>query len=134
MNTNFHGAFWLVAALCFGGWGGALAQASPILSIDAAGTTATSESIPFGTAAMSVDVHLNTGGNAVSGLQYYLQSSGPAVVHYGATPLTITGYDKPFVVSDEFLTPTPGAGRHERIERHDGVLQKQRGRLRGLCQ
>jgi hypothetical protein len=86
---------------------GAASFGAPWLGLVKSGTTSTtSDSIVVGTASYSLDLRVNTDGNPVSGLQYYITAFG-GTVNYGGTPLT--ALNNPFVSGDIFSSPAAGA-------------------------
>jgi hypothetical protein len=83
-----------------------LARAAPTLALVKTGTAATaSDSIVMGTLEYTLDVKLDTGGDPVSGLQFYLTNSDPSL-RFGLSP--IAALDNPFTQADIFGAPGSG--------------------------
>lgn len=73
-------------------------MASPSLSLVKQGSAATADTITAGTATYRLDLGVNTDGNAVSGLQFYLQTTPANALSYSATPLSLS--NSPFKYYD----------------------------------
>lgn len=69
--------------------------------------SAAEDSIVVGSASYLLDLRINTAGNAVSGLQYYIETAPAAATIYGAAPLTVLS--NPFLPSDVAVAPAAGA-------------------------
>lgn len=82
--------------------------AAPSLSLLEGSGFATSDQITEGTASYLLDVVLNTGGNNVSGIQFWIETTGPGSVSYSLLS-TITVLDNPFTAADAGLEPAAGA-------------------------
>ena len=86
----------------------ASALAQPTLSLVKSGTVAaTADTIVEGTSAYSVDLRVNTDGNAISGLQYYIRTTPSNAVNYSTTPLAALSH--PFQPSEVIFSPAAGA-------------------------
>ena len=86
--------------------GGAVVD--PKLLLVKAVTLATvSHTIAAGTPTYSLDLRLDTGGQPISGLQFYVLATPANLLSFGATPLTTLG--DPFTANDVFSAPAPGA-------------------------
>ncbi|MGB8169543.1 MAG: hypothetical protein WCF18_18730 [Chthoniobacteraceae bacterium] len=83
------------------------AQSAPTLNLVKAGTSAAvADSIQLGTATYALDLKLDTGGDPVSGLQFYLTSNDPTV-HFGLTP--VVALNQPFIDADILIAPNSGS-------------------------
>ena len=86
--------------------GGAVVD--PKLLLVKAMTLATvSHTIAAGTPTYSLDLRLDTGGQPISGLQFYVIATPASLLSFGPTPLTTLG--DPFTANDVFSAPAPGA-------------------------
>ncbi len=86
--------------------------ASPILSLVKSGTTSATDTEALGTASEKVDVRLDTSGNAISGLQFYLVSAPAGAGTYqnvSPTSSTVLALNAPFTQADVNASPTVGA-------------------------
>lgn len=82
--------------------------AQPALSlVKSATSSAARDSIVVGSATYLLDLRADTGGNPVSGLQYYINTTPVGVAVYGGTPMTVSG--SPFQASDIASSPSAGA-------------------------
>ena len=81
--------------------------AQPVLSLVKSATPAAADAVVFGGATYLLDLRAGTGGYAVSGLQYYIQTTPAETVAYGAIPLIVLG--SPFQPSDILSAPSAGA-------------------------
>ena len=83
------------------------AIAGPTLSLVKSGTAAApADTIVERTITYSLDLRVNTDGNAVSGFQYYLRTTPANALSYAATPLT--ALSNPFQPSEVVLSPAAG--------------------------
>ena len=97
----------LVVGVAFS-MGTTLSHAQGSLALVKSGSAATSDEIVQGTADYNLDVVFNTGGNNVSGIQFWIETSPPGAVTYSSlTPVLVLS--NPFVDADLGLTPTGGA-------------------------
>lgn len=94
----------LIVAIALASLGG-FATAAPTLSLTLAGGSQTSASITAGTSSLSLDLHLNSDGNAIGGLQSYLTSTASPAVTYGAGSVAL---GTPFTAADVLQLPTAG--------------------------
>jgi hypothetical protein len=82
--------------------------AQPTLSlVKSATTSAAADSVVVGSAGYFLDLRVNTGGNAVSGLQFHIETTPVETVIYGATPLSVLS--NPFQALDVVTAPSTGA-------------------------
>lgn len=81
--------------------------AQPALSLVKSATSVAADAVVFRNATYLLDLRAGTGGLALSGLQFHIQTTPVDAVTYGATPLAVLG--NPFQTSDIFSAPSAGA-------------------------
>ena len=82
-----------------------------LLLVKAITLSTVSDTIAVGTPTYSLDLRLDTGGQPISGLQFYLIATPASLLSFGATPLTTLG--DPFTANDVFSAPVAGAAANQ---------------------